>query len=94
MTRSLGTEGSLTVAQLKTYSGNWRIDMETNPQSLEIIDELEEIPAVRGDHPRKVIDLIQTVEKALSDLTELGNTSAIKNPLVIRSIESKLPDAA
>lgn len=32
------------------------------------------------------------MEKALADLTELGNTGAIKNPLAIKSIESKLPD--
>ncbi|KAI3365757.1 hypothetical protein L3Q82_000765 [Scortum barcoo] len=37
--------------------------------------------------------MIQSVEKALSDLTELGNTGAIKNPLVVKSIESKLPDS-
>lgn len=30
---------------------------------------------------RKVIDLIQTVAKALADLTELGNTGAMKSPL-------------
>jgi len=36
--------------------------------------------------------LIQAVEKALADLTELANTGAIKNPLVIKTIESKLPD--
>ncbi len=61
--------------------------------ALEIIEELEKIPAMRTTQPRKVIDLIQTVEKALADLTKLGNTGAIKNPLVIKSIESKLPDA-
>lgn len=41
---------------------------------------------------RKVIELIQTVEKGLADLTELGNTGAMKNPLAIKSIESKLLD--
>lgn len=60
--------------------------------ALEIIEELEKIPAMRTNQPRKVIDLIQTVERALADLTELGNIGAIKNPLVIQSIESKLPD--
>ena len=29
--------------------------------------------------------MIQSVEKALNDLTELGNTGAIKNPLVVSS---------
>ena len=37
--------------------------------------------------------MIQSVEIALNDLTELCNTGAIKNPLVVRSIESKLPDS-
>lgn len=60
--------------------------------ALEIMEDLEKIPALRANQPRKVIDMIQTIEKALDDLTELGNTGAINNPLVIRSIESKLPD--
>ena len=60
--------------------------------ALEIIEDLEKIPALKSNQPRKAIDLIQSVEKALYDLTELGNTGAIKNPLVIKSIESKLPD--
>lgn len=60
--------------------------------AIEILEELEKIPPVKGNQPRKVIDLIQTVEKALADLTDLGNSGAIKNPLVIKSIESKLPD--
>lgn len=59
---------------------------------LEIIEELEKIPPVKGNQPRKVVDLIQTVEKALADLTDLGSTGAIKNPLVVKSIESKLPE--
>lgn len=57
---------------------------------MEILEELEKMPHVKGNQPRKVIDLIQSVEKA--DLTELRNSGAIKNPLVIKSIESKLPD--
>ena len=60
--------------------------------TIEILEELEKMPHVKGNQPRKVIDLIQSVEKALSDLTELGNSGAINNPLVIKSIESKLPD--
>jgi len=60
--------------------------------ALEIIEDLEKIPVLRANQPRKVIDLIQNIEKALDDLTELGNTGAINNPLVIKSIESKLPD--
>lgn len=60
--------------------------------ALEVIEDLERIPPLKSHQPRKVIDLIQAVEKALNDLTELQSTGAIKNPLVIRSIESKLPD--
>ena len=60
--------------------------------AIEILEELEKIPHVRGNQPRREIDLKQSVEKALADLTELGNSGAIKNPLVIKSIESKLPD--
>lgn len=60
--------------------------------ALEIIDHLDKIPHLKSHQPRKVIDLIQNVEKALVDLTELGNIGAINNPLVIQSIEGKLPD--
>lgn len=45
------------------------------------IEILEGSPPVKGNQPRKVIDLIQSAEKALADLTELGNSGAIKNPL-------------
>ena len=60
--------------------------------ALEIVEDLEKILPLKSHQPRKMIELIQSVEKALSDLTELGNTGAIKNPLIVRSIESKLPD--
>ena len=60
--------------------------------SLEIVEELDKILPVKGNQPRKVVDLIQTIEKALADLTDLGSTGAIKNPLVVNSLESKLPE--
>lgn len=60
--------------------------------ALEIIEDLEKIPILRANQQRKVIDLIQNIEKALDDLTELGNTGAINNPLVVKSKGSKLPD--
>ncbi|XP_034071084.1 uncharacterized protein LOC117545423 [Gymnodraco acuticeps] len=60
--------------------------------AIEIVEELQKMTAVRGDQPRKIVELIQTVEKALQDLSDLGDTGAIKNPLVTKSIESKLPD--
>lgn len=44
------------------------------------------------DQPSKVIDLIQAVEKAQTDLIEIEGPGAIQNPLVVRSTESKLPD--
>jgi len=43
-----------------------------------IVKELEKINSVRGNQPRRVTKLIQTVEKALADLTELGYSGAIK----------------
>ncbi len=60
--------------------------------AMDIFEELEKIPAVRGNQLRRVTELIQTVEKSLADLTDLGNVGSIKNPLVIKSIESKLPE--
>ncbi|KAF7643681.1 hypothetical protein LDENG_00235390 [Lucifuga dentata] len=50
------------------------------------------MPAVKSHQPRKIVELIQIVEKALQDLNDLGDTGAIKNPLVTKSIESKLPE--
>nr|XP_020441517.1 uncharacterized protein LOC109951383 [Monopterus albus] len=61
--------------------------------AMEIIEELETIPPVKGNQLRKVIKLIQTMEKALTDLTDLENIGGIKNPLVIKSIECKLPES-
>lgn len=60
--------------------------------ALEIIEKLQAIPPVKNGQPRQIIELIQVLEKALSDLNELGNADAIKNPLVTKSIESKLPE--
>lgn len=60
--------------------------------AIEIVEELQRIPAVRSHQPRRIVELIQAVEKALQDLSDLGDTGAIRNPLVTRSIESKLPE--
>ncbi|XP_048881457.1 uncharacterized protein LOC125748845 [Brienomyrus brachyistius] len=60
--------------------------------ALEIVEELQALPPVRGHQPRRVVDMIQVVEKALYDLSELGNTGALRNPLVTKSLESKLPE--
>ena len=60
--------------------------------AIEIVEELQKMQSVKSYQPRKIVELIQTVEKALHDLNDLGNTGAIKNPLVTKSIESKLPE--
>lgn len=60
--------------------------------AFKIIEDLKRIPPLKSKQPRKVIDLVQAVEKAVNDLTEIESTGDIKNPLVIRSIESKLPE--
>ncbi|CAI5637442.1 unnamed protein product [Oreochromis niloticus] len=59
----------------------------------DIILELQELPGVRNNKPREVLQLIQAVERALLDLIDLGCEDAMKNQLVIRSLESKLPDS-
>lgn len=56
---------------------------------MEIIEDLDRVPPLKPNQARRVIDLIRAVEKALCDLTELGS---IKNPLMVRSIDSKQPD--
>lgn len=71
---------------LKNRFGN------TTSIAVELMEELQKLPPIRGQQPRKIIELIQTVEKALNDLRDLGNTGALKNPLMTKSIESKLPD--
>lgn len=58
---------------------------------MEIVEELEKIPVI-GNKSRRVIELIQMVEKALADLTDLRNNGAIKNLLVTKSIENTLPE--
>lgn len=60
--------------------------------ALEIVEELQALPPVKSYQPRKIVDLIQVIEKALHDLSVLGNIGALKNPLVTMSLESKLPE--
>lgn len=59
--------------------------------ALETIEVLQRIPPQRENQPRKVNELIQTIGKVLAYLSDLGWTDAMKNPLVTKSIESKLP---
>lgn len=49
------------------------------------------MPAIRKHEPRRVIELIQTVEKALQDLIDFGDTEVIKSPLVTKLTDGKLP---
>ena len=56
------------------------------------MEELQRIPPVKAYQARKIVELIQAVEKALQDLSDLGDTGAIKNPLMTKSIETKLPE--
>lgn len=60
--------------------------------ALQIVEELQGTPSVKNGQPRKVIELIQAVEKALYDLSDLDSADAIKNPIVTKSIEGKLPE--
>ncbi|TKS90322.1 hypothetical protein D9C73_024453 [Collichthys lucidus] len=52
-----------------------------------IVLELQDLPAVRNNQPREALQLIQAVERVLLDLIDLGCEDAIKNQLVIRSLE-------
>lgn len=58
----------------------------------EIVLELQSRPAVKNHQPRETLELILAVERAALDLTDLGCSDAVQNQLVIRSLESKLPD--
>ncbi|XDV36043.1 hypothetical protein PO909_005895 [Leuciscus waleckii] len=58
----------------------------------EIVLELQSRPAVKNLQPRDTLELILAVERAALDLTDLGCADAVQNQLVIRSLESKLPD--
>lgn len=60
---------------------------------LKIAEDIESLPPVRGNNPRKVIELIQAVERALSNLVILGEEDVLKNRLVAQSLERKLPSS-
>lgn len=69
-----------------------RYGNKTN-NALEIVEALQSLPSVKNNQPKKIIELIHTIEKAYLDLCDLGETGAIKNTLMTKSLESKLPDA-
>lgn len=56
--------------------------------ALEIVEDLQRIRPQRENQPRKVIELIQTIKKALVDLSDFGQTDVIKNPLVTKQSSS------
>lgn len=58
--------------------------------AMEIIEDLDRFPPLKPNQPRRAIYLIRIIEKALCDLTKLGSIEVIKNPLMIRSTETKL----
>ncbi|KAF1380216.1 hypothetical protein PFLUV_G00184520 [Perca fluviatilis] len=60
---------------------------------LKISDEVQGLPPVKGDNPRKAIEPIQAVERALSNLVILGEEEVIRNCWVAQSLESKLPSS-
>lgn len=49
--------------------------------AIEIVEDLQRMLPIRSSQPRKIVELIQAVEKALWDLSDLGDTGAIKKPL-------------
>ncbi|KAK7898433.1 hypothetical protein WMY93_019286 [Mugilogobius chulae] len=91
ITRSLHLSSYSTAEDIFRILGN-RFGNKTSI-ALEIVEELQSIPPVKGLQPRKIVRLIHAVEKALHDLHDLGDVGAIKNPLITKSIESKLPDS-
>lgn len=56
-----------------------------------IANEVQSLPPVEGDNPRKTIKLIQSVERALCRLQVLNEEDALKNRIIAQSLESKLP---
>lgn len=60
---------------------------------LKIAEDIKNLPPVKGNNPRKAIELIQAVERALSNLVILGVEDILKNRLVAHSLERKLPSS-
>lgn len=49
---------------------------------LKIAKDIESLPPVKGNNPREAVELIQAVERALSNLMILGEEDILKNRLV------------
>lgn len=60
---------------------------------LMITNEVQSLPSVKENNPRRTIELIQAVERALCNLQILGEEDAVKNRVVAQSLESKLPSS-
>lgn len=58
---------------------------------LMINNKVQSLPSIRGNNPRRTIELIQAVERALCNLQILGEEDAMKNRVIAYSLESKLP---
>ena len=57
----------------------------------EIVTELQNFPAVRGNQPGEMLKLMRAVEKAVHDLNDLQSVHVLQNPLVVDTLERKLP---
>lgn len=60
---------------------------------LRISEEVQNLPPVKGNNPRKASELMQAVERALSNLVILGEEDVINSRWVAQSLESKLPSS-
>lgn len=70
------------IIQQKKYSMSWRIALGIELLLPLKLWKLQAMAAVRGHQAMKIVELIQTIDKALYDLGELGDTGGMKNPLV------------
>lgn len=58
-----------------------------------VTNDVQSLPPIKGNNPRRTIELIQAVERALCNLQILGEEDVVKNRVVAQSIESKLPSS-
>lgn len=70
------------IIQQKKYSVSWRIALGIELLLPLKLWKLQAMLAVRGHQARKIVELIQMIDKALHDLGELGDTGGMNNPLV------------
>lgn len=58
-----------------------------------ISNEFQSLFLVKGNNPRRTTKLIQAVERVLCNLQILGEEAAMKNRVVVQSLESKFPSS-